>query len=966
MIDLTVILLPTASSEHHLGRSLSSVLRLMRDSGLSVHCLIAEFLPPGTDVQALHDLRVDALPTCMREVLDLEGFDYVVEYAHSARALRRVVRCARGRYVCLLREGDEIGFRVGADDSLQRDDHDLLLALPAEADASLAAHLALSGLSGSSLKCLPDGSPNALTLPPPDAPTPLRALPALVRLVSAYDGAIVARRDFFDDALSLNPYDGTPAYLTYANEVLTMHALRRSARLGFTQQLACFPHQDHARQHRRRVTDLLPTLQVRRRDEASRRSPAHEVATEALVDTLIGRLANLFSRDPQPDLPLSPFDADPAFRGELTWALDVELRRAVAQVQRGWGWAASGAPVQASGPQRLPRDGTHAGRPDISLICSAFRGQAVVHSFVTDLARQSAWSRCELIIALPEPNLIQDLVFESMALVLPQLRLLHLASDPGIYGCWNLALQMARGAFVSNANLDDRRDIHHLQKLTGWLQASGADVASAAVAISGALADITGFDGQADAAAATGPKEVWYAGPHEPSERGLRDLFAFNANGEVTQCMNFPHCMPVWRRSLHDRLGLFDEPRHGTYADFAFWLRAASAGARFVHSGEVLGLYLVDPQSHNRRNSREDVWHELVRAHLPPGTVVHAPQHVTVSRPLATTALQPPARVVRLNFGNQIAQNYGNHRSGWSYAVQGLKDFDDPTAPIFCNTFIEKRFVWGGDEGDGGVGPVAPHLEPWVGFIHVPPMVPGWFQFEQSNEQIFSKESWRRSEAHCRGLFVLTDYHRRYLQKLLRPKFPISVLHHPTEFPEQTFDLARFEANPTKRLVQIGWWLRKLAAIQRLQVPGYVSTLLGRRDWTKSIISYAERRFHGLCEPGGADVIDFLSNEDYDALLTENLVFIDFYDTSANNAVIECIARATPIVVCRHPAVEEYLESDYPLFYSRYSEIPAMLADRGRIRAAHTHLQQPRVRERLTLEYFRSAFAQSEVVSHAC
>ena len=31
---------------------------------------------------------------------------------------------------------------------------------------------------------------------------------------------------------------------------------------------------------------------------------------------------------------------------------------------------------------------------------------------------------------------------------------------------------------------------------------------------------------------------------------------------------------------------------------------------------------------------------------------------------------------------------------------------------------------------------------------------------------------------------------------------------------------------------------------------------------------------------------------------------------TANNAVIECIARGTPILVCRHPSVEEYLGAD--------------------------------------------------------
>jgi hypothetical protein len=240
--------------------------------------------------------------------------------------------------------------------------------------------------------------------------------------------------------------------------------------------------------------------------------------------------------------------------------------------------------------------------------------------------------------------------------------------------------------------------------------------------------------------------------------------------------------------------------------------------------------------------------------------------------------------------------------------------------------------------------------------------VPSWFQFEQSNEQIFRKDSWRRSLRECRGLFVLTDYHRRSLEAMLRPDFPISVLYHPTEFVDEGFSLDAFDANPDKRLVQIGWWLRKLQAANYLRAPGYTPTLLGRSDWTKNILAHAERRYHGIQQLPPVATIDFLDNDAYDRLLTQNLVFIDFYDTSANNAVIECIARATPIVVCRHPAVEEYLGEDYPLFYDHVHEVAALVADRGRLAAAHQHLLQPALRERLTLAHFQQSLAQSDVM----
>jgi hypothetical protein len=61
------------------------------------------------------------------------------------------------------------------------------------------------------------------------------------------------------------------------------------------------------------------------------------------------------------------------------------------------------------------------------------------------------------------------------------------------------------------------------------------------------------------------------------------------------------------------------------------------------------------------------------------------------------------------------------------------------------------------------------------------------------------------------------------------------------------------------------------------------------------------------------------------------------FDSSANNVVVECIARNAPIIVNRHPAVMEYLTHDYPLYFSDPSEIPELLA-MDRVMAAHEFL----------------------------
>lgn len=90
-------------------------------------------------------------------------------------------------------------------------------------------------------------------------------------------------------------------------------------------------------------------------------------------------------------------------------------------------------------------------------------------------------------------------------------------------------------------------------------------------------------------------------------------------------------------------------------------------------------------------------------------------------------------------------------------------------------------------------------------------------------------------------------------------------------------------------------------------------------------------------EYGSVERIPRLSDAEYDHLLSRNIVFLEPLDASANNAVVECIVRNTPIVVNRHPAVEEYLGRDYPLFYERFHQAGELLTDEH-ILAAHRFL----------------------------
>src|SRR4029450_4291890 len=88
---------------------------------------------------------------------------------------------------------------------------------------------------------------------------------------------------------------------------------------------------------------------------------------------------------------------------------------------------------------------------------------------------------------------------------------------------------------------------------------------------------------------------------------------------------------------------------------------------------------------------------------------------------------------------------------------------------------------------------------------------------------------------------------------------------------------------------------------------------------------------------GVPEIMRSVPPNEYDELLSQNVVLTEVFDSSANNVIIECIARNTPVIVNRHPAVVEYLGADYPLLFDVIEEVPDLLASE-RLFAAHRYL----------------------------
>jgi hypothetical protein len=229
--------------------------------------------------------------------------------------------------------------------------------------------------------------------------------------------------------------------------------------------------------------------------------------------------------------------------------------------------------------------------------------------------------------------------------------------------------------------------------------------------------------------------------------------------------------------------------------------------------------------------------------------------------------------------------------------------------------------------------------ETWIGFVHNAPHHPSviselygeYHNFDLT--KMVASDVWRENLKNCIGLFCLSETNAVFLREHV--SVPVNVVYHATEIPQKKFNHDQFLANPEKKLVMIGHWMRNFQAIFDLET-----------SYKKCILRGVGKAFHYdrietvFNTNSSVSYIERLTDDEYDRLLSENLVFLNLFGSSANNTVIECIARETPVVVNKLPALEEYLGHDYPLFYNTLEEASQVASDTDRVRLAHRCLKQ--------------------------
>lgn len=228
----------------------------------------------------------------------------------------------------------------------------------------------------------------------------------------------------------------------------------------------------------------------------------------------------------------------------------------------------------------------------VSLLTSVFRGDQFLDGFLENAAALDGYGGCEHFLIRPGSPGDEHARLLAHVRAWPAAIYINLPHDPGLYETWNLAARLSTARYLSNANLDDRRAPAHVRRLCAVLdERPDVDVASAPLRIT--------HEPNTDWAE-VGEGRLMF-GDVPPGIYGGADLL--RDDGERLRSRNLPHCMPVWRRELHARVGFFDEARFGPSADWEFWLRAGARGARFHFADEPLGVFLRTPDSYWQQGS---------------------------------------------------------------------------------------------------------------------------------------------------------------------------------------------------------------------------------------------------------------------------------------------------------------------------------------------------------------------------
>ena len=216
----------------------------------------------------------------------------------------------------------------------------------------------------------------------------------------------------------------------------------------------------------------------------------------------------------------------------------------------------------------------------ITVLSSLFHCEQYLETFLGYVAKLDNQNRVELLLLHNAPTEAELQIINKWLPKLPFVKHVIILEREKLYETWNRGISLAEGEYLTIWNVDDIRLPHSV------------------------LDEAAMLDTHPEADLTYGDMYFMYQYPI------YTEKLCVYADFQKTPKLFFREhnigCFPMWRKSIHEKIGYFDE-QYCLVADFDFQIRAARC-CQLVKTPQILGYYLEDvPQKLSCNRALQDI-----------------------------------------------------------------------------------------------------------------------------------------------------------------------------------------------------------------------------------------------------------------------------------------------------------------------------------------------------------------------
>lgn len=212
---------------------------------------------------------------------------------------------------------------------------------------------------------------------------------------------------------------------------------------------------------------------------------------------------------------------------------------------------------------------------EISIITTFKQDNGFLDGFLKNITEQTIFDKCELIIVDAASSGDEQQKIEKYQQKYDNIKYIRLEENKKPTPCINIAIKESSGKYLTFAFLDDRKSKTCLQELYEEIKNSNdVHLIYGKIALSN-VANETFNENSKD--------------------KFLESSIIEYSPENMVKCLPGP--MPMWKKSVHDECGFFDEENCNYADDWDMWLRMIKNGFKFKKIDSIVGIYLLGGRS---------------------------------------------------------------------------------------------------------------------------------------------------------------------------------------------------------------------------------------------------------------------------------------------------------------------------------------------------------------------------------